>query len=137
VGSDEMSFIEDVTASVEAAFQAVQRATSAITSGTFTVNKDNVLAAGRIIESQADALFALWNDGTRELRIDPPGNDEVSVAMAGAWNDRLVFDGDSYANRIKDYVVGLKKLAVQLGDTAKAYGYSEEEISAAFGNKGA
>lgn len=129
-------FLDDVARGVESAFQAVQKATSAISSGTFTVNRDNVLAAARIIENQADALQDLWVDCVHGFRIDPPGRDDVSIAMAAAWNDRLIGDDDSYKNRVKDYVFGLRKLAVQLGDTAKAYGYSEDEISAAFGKQG-
>jgi hypothetical protein len=54
--------------------------------------------------------------------------------MATAWNDRLVKD-DSYSNRINDYIVGLRKLAVQLGDTTKIYGHTEDQISTAFGQK--
>ena len=129
-------FLDDVARGVESAFQAVAKANTAITSGTFTVNRDNVLAAARIIESQADALQDLWLDCVHCFRIDPPGTDDVSTRMADAWNDRLIGDDDSYKNRVRDYVFGLKKLAVQLGDTAKAYGYSEEEISAAFGKQG-
>lgn len=131
-----MTFLDEVAHNVESAFQAVQKATTSITSGTFTVNKDNVLAAARIIENQADALQDLWSDSVHSFRIDPPGMDDVSTRMADAWNDRLIGDDDSYKNRVKDYVLGLKKLAVQLGDTAKSYGYSEEEISAAFGKQG-
>jgi hypothetical protein len=127
----------DMGRGINDAFNQVEQATRGITSGTFTVNRDNVLAAAKIIESQADALQDLWWDRSRELRIEPPGEDDVSTRMALAWNDILVENEDSYRNRIKDYVIGLKKLAAQLGDTAKAYGYTEEEISAAFGNKGA
>lgn len=127
----------DVGRDVQAALNKADLAMRAITSGTFTVNQDNVLAAGRIIESQADALFDLWRQRTRALRIDPPGDDDVSVRMAKVWNDLLVDNEDSYFNRIRDYVLGLRKLAVQLGDTAKAYGYSEQEIFTAFGKQGA
>lgn len=127
----------DLSRGVEAALQKAELATRGIASGTFTVNSDNVLAAGRIIESQANALFDLWKDGAKNLRIQAPGEDDVSVRMAEAWNDRLVDDEDSYKNRVKDYVIGLRKLAVQLGDAAKTYGYSEDEISAAFGKQGA
>jgi hypothetical protein len=137
VGSDEMYLAGDIASGVEAAFTKVNKATSAITSGTFTVTKDNVLAAGRIIESQADALQDIWRARSRALRIQPPGDDDVSTRMAKAWNDRLMDDDDSYYNRIKDYIIGLRKLAVQLGDTAKNYGYTEDEITAAFGTKGA
>ncbi len=127
----------DIGRGINAAFKQVNEATKGISSGTFTVNKDNVLAAGRIIESQAEALHDLWKSRSRDLRVLPPGEDSVSQAMAQAWNDRLYNDDDSYRNRIRDYIVGLRKLAVQLGDAAKAYGYSEEEISTAFGKTGA
>lgn len=127
----------DVSRGVEAALRKAELATRGIASGTFTVNRDNVLAAGRIIESQATALFEIWKNNVENLRLDPPGEDDVSVRMADAWNDRLVSDEDSYKNRVKDYVLGLRKLAVQLGDTAKAYGYTEDEISSAFGQSGA
>jgi hypothetical protein len=127
----------DMARGVEAAFKQVEKATRGITSGTFTVNKDNVLAAGRIIESQANALMDLWKLCIHDMRIEPPGTDDVSVRMTKAWNDRLIGDDDCYKNRVKDYVVGLKKLAVQLGDAAKAYGYSEDDISTAFGKNGA
>jgi hypothetical protein len=127
-------FLDDVARGVEAAFKQAVAATKGITSGTFTVNKDNVLAAGRIVESQADALSQIWRDSATNLKIEPPGNDDVSIRMAAAWNDRLVQDDDAYSKRIGEYVAGLKKLAVQLADTAKSYGYTEDQITSAFGN---
>jgi hypothetical protein len=132
-----MYLADDIGRGINDAFWQVQRATKGITSGTFTVSRDNVLAAGRIIEAQADALQDLFNDRARALLVDPPGDDDVSTRMAKTWNDLLYNNDDSYRQRIKDYVVGLKKLAVQLGDTAKAYGYSEDEIETAFRTKGA
>lgn len=123
----------DLGRGISAAFKQVNEATRNLGSGTFTVNRDNVLAAAKIIESQADELQDLWLNSVGRLKVAPPGDDDVSIRMARAWNDLLVGDDDSYKNRVKEYVVGLKKLAVQLGDTAKAYGFSEDEISAAFG----
>jgi hypothetical protein len=128
-------YLEDVSRGVNAAFQQVDQLAQSIGSGTFTVSKDNVLAAGKIIESQADALWEIWRDGFRELTVVPPGNDDVSVGLAEAWNARLLGNDDSYRNRVKDYIAGLRKLVVQLGDTAKTYGYTEDQIAAAFGNK--
>lgn len=128
-------YLDDVSRGVSAAFQQVEKLTKAVGSGTFTVNKGNVLAAGKIIESQADALFDMWRDGVWDLRIVPPGNDDVSIRLAQAWNDRLLENDDSYKERVKDYITGLRKLVVQLGDTAKAYGFTEDQIAAAFGNK--
>jgi hypothetical protein len=127
----------DMGRGINAAFKQVNEATRNLGSGTFTVNKDNVLAAAKIIETQADALHKLWWKRSKDLRIEAPGSDDVSTRMAMAWNDLLFEDDDSYRNRIKDYILGLRKLAVQLGDAAKAYGYSEDEISAAFGKTSA
>jgi len=127
----------DVGRGITDAFKQVENATRGITSGTFTVNKDNVLAAAKIIDGQVEALQDKWIGGVRDLRIDAPGTDEVSVRIAYAWNDILLGDDDSYRNRMRDYVTGLRKLTVQLADTAKAYGHSEEEIEAAFGKQSA
>jgi hypothetical protein len=135
MSGEQAMFLDDVARDVEAAFKQAVAATKGITSGTFTVNKDNVLAAGRIVESQADALQEVWKNCVVNLRIKAPGTDDVSVRMALGWNDRLVDDDDSYKNRINDYIAGLRKLAVQLGDTAKSYGYTEDQIATAFGTK--
>ncbi|MCT2586002.1 hypothetical protein [Actinophytocola gossypii] len=132
-----MHIVGDYGRGINEAFWQVDQATRAVSSGTFTVNQDNVLAAARIIEAQADVLRRLWLNTRDDLRIEPPGNDDVSTRIALAWNDRLVDDDDSYAERISAYVVGLRKLAVQLGDTAKAYGYTEDQIEAAFRGQGA
>ena len=128
-------YLDDVSRGVSAAFQQVEKLSQGIGSGTFTVTKDNVLAAGKIIESQADALWDMWRAGARDLQVVPPGNDDVSISLAEAWNARLLNNDDSYRNRVNDYIAGLRKLVVQLGDTAKAYGYTEDQIAAAFGNK--
>lgn len=122
---------------INEAFRQAENAAKSVSSGTFTVNKDNVLAAARIIDTQAEVLFKQLRRTKEQLRIEPPGGDDVSTRIAPAWNDRLVDDEDSYAERIGQYVLGLRKLAVQLGDTAKAYGYSEEQIEAAFRGQGA
>ncbi|HEX6356779.1 hypothetical protein [Actinophytocola sp.] len=120
--------------SFNAAFEKLGEATRGITSGTFTVSRDNVLAAARIIDSTAEMLFDATRHVRRDLEIRPPGNDQVSLSITDGWNAVLFNDDDSYRSRITDYVVGLRKLAVQLGDTARAYGISEGEIEAAFGN---
>lgn len=130
-----MHILGDFGRGINEAFWQVDKATQGVTSGTFTVNQHNVLAAARIIESQADALRETWQNARRDMRIDPPGTDEVSTRMASAWNDRLLAADDSYANRVAEYITGLKKLAVQLGDTAKAYGFTEDQIEAAFRGK--
>ena len=127
-----MQLMGDFGRGINEAFRQVDAATQGMTSGTFTVNQHNILAAARIIEAQADALMKTWKNARRDMNIEPPGSDDVSTRIAPAWNDRLVSADDSYTNRVADYITGLKKLAVQLGDTAKAYGFTESQIEAAF-----
>lgn len=131
-----MQIMGDFGRGISEAFRQVDEATQGVSSGTFTVTQHNVLAAARIIESQADALFHRLKSSQRELFIEAPGTDDVSLRVAPAWNDRLVEDDDSYAHRVAEYITSLKKLAVQLGDTAKAYGYTEDQIEAAFRGNG-
>jgi hypothetical protein len=131
-----MQIMGDFGRGINEAFRKVDEATKGVSSGTFTVNQHNVLAAARIIESQADALFKKLKASQRDLFVEAPGTDDVSVRIAPAWNDRLLEDDDSYAHRVADYITSLKKLAVQLGDTAKAYGYTEDQIEAAFRGQG-
>ncbi|MGW5051141.1 hypothetical protein [Actinokineospora sp. NPDC004072] len=106
-------------------------------SGQFIVDKDNVLAAAKIISTQVDQLKTRLSDASRDLRVVPPGGDMVSGLVAKEWNERLLFADDSYARRVKDYVVGLENLVVQLQESALAYGYNEEEIAQALGKTSA
>lgn len=127
-----MQLMGDFGRGINEAFRQADAATRGVSSGTFTVNQHNVLAAARIIESQADALFQTWKNARHDMNIVPPGSDDISMQIAPAWNDLLVSNEDSYANRVGAYITGLKKLAVQLGDSAKAYGFTEDQIEAAF-----
>jgi hypothetical protein len=103
------------------------------TSGTFTVTPQNVLAAAKIIETQALALKDKLDAARSDLLIEAPGTDDVSTKIAPAWNDLLLHKDDSYANRVQDYVRGLIKLADQCADSAKTYGYTDAQIAEALG----
>jgi hypothetical protein len=102
-------------------------------SATLTVNHDNVLAAAKIIQTQIDTLDDILGTKGPALVVDPAADDPVSQDAARAWNYRLVGADDSYAARIADYVLSLKKLVAQLKDSAKTYGFNEQDIAAAFG----
>lgn len=101
--------------------------------GQFVVNHDNVLAAAKIIQTQVDALSERTMHAANDLVISGPGDDIVSTKVAEAWNERLVWDDDSYTARVQDYVAGLTNLVNQLIETAKNYGYNENDITAALG----
>lgn len=103
--------------------------------GQFVVNHDNVLAAAKIIQTQADSLDELLRAAQSDLRVDQPGEDIVSTKVAEAWNDLLLINDDSYVARVAEYVAGLNNLVLQLTDSAKAYGYNEQDIAAALGGE--
>ena len=130
-----MELLGEVGRGVTDAFAQVNQTTANLTSGTFTVTKDNVLAAAKIIQTQAEALRDKLSDASRELRIDAPGDDDVSIRIAPAWNAILLDRPDSYAMRIQQYVDGLQNLAQQCVESAKTYGYTDEQVAAAFGGQ--
>lgn len=128
-----MELLSEIGRGLDAAFAQVDNATAALSSGTFTVTKDNVLAAAKIIYNQAEALNMMLEDARDQLRIAPPGDDDVSIRIAPAWNDLLVSNEDSYTQRIWQYIQGLYNLAQQCQESAKAYGYTDDQIASAFG----
>jgi hypothetical protein len=130
-----MELMGDYGRGINQAFEQVDKlnADLAPAAGSFTVNKDNVLAAAQIIRTQAAALQDRLTGARADLQVSPPGDDDVSTRIAPAWNDVLLFGDNSYANRIQEYVTSLTYLAEQCAQSAKAYGYSDEAIAAAFG----
>ena len=109
--------------------------TSGPSSQNFHVNKDNVLKAGVIIQDQAEVLNRALRSAKRklEVHVDAESAGIVSSNVAGLWNRRLMTDDDSYVGRIAEYVESLEKLATQLQQSAKQYGFTEEEILTVFG----
>lgn len=109
--------------------------TSGPSTQSFHVNKDNVLKAGAIIQDQAVLLRQALTRAqyTLQVHVDSGTAGEVSANIAALWNRRLTTDKDSYAGRIAEYVDSLDRLAVQLKESAKQYGYTEEEITTVFG----
>jgi hypothetical protein len=132
-----MELLGEVGRGLTQAFAQLDQYNAGLTSGNFTVTKDNVLAAAKIITTQADALEGMLRDSRESLRIVPPGDDDVSTRIAPAWNDLLVHNSDSYVIRIREYIDGLRNLANQCAESARAYGHTDEEIATVFGGQGA
>jgi hypothetical protein len=126
-------FVNAAAGMVHAAMKGLATANT----GRFVVNEDNILAAGKIIQAQIDALRDRLDNASNDLQVVPPGGDTVSGLVAEEWNKRLIYDEGSYAQRVNAYVEGLDNLVKQLRDSAVAYGYNEEEIEAALGTKSA
>lgn len=97
-----------------------------------TVTPENVLAARRIIgEAAEDAKHKLRNLRT-ELAVTPAAKDDISTAAATVWNRNLIMGPESHFERLHAYVQHVEQLANQLGEAAKQYGFTDEEIAASF-----
>ncbi|RKT51609.1 hypothetical protein [Saccharothrix australiensis] len=103
----------------------------------FSVSRDTVLQAAKVVEEQIWELKRAYGDALIGLRIKVDGLDEVNRDIAIAWNDRLVDSPESYAERVNAYVNSLNGLVSQLRAAAEQYGFTESEIEAAFGAAGA
>lgn len=119
-------------------FRAASGALDGIMAGAssqkFHVNKDNVLKAGLIIQDQAEVLNRALRSAKRDLQVHVgESSGIVSADISGLWNRRLMTDEDSYVGRIEQYVETLDKLSAQLQQSAKQYGFTEEEITTVFG----
>lgn len=99
----------------------------------FKVNKDTVLASGKIINDQVALLTAAYQNAYAKLRVVLDGPDQVNESIAAAWNSRLVDGPSSYAARVEQYMQSLNNLVDQLRTSAQQYGYSDEEIAASLG----
>jgi len=99
----------------------------------FKVNKDTVLASGKIINDQIVILTKAYDKAYEKLRVNLEGADEVNASIAGAWNSRLVDAPDSYAKRVTQYIVSLTNLVEQLRTSAEQYGFDDDEISTSLG----
>ena len=104
----------------------------------FEVSRETVLQAGKIINDQAVALASKLRRSERDLLVElPAGADPVNQSIAEAWNSRLVDGEDTYAGRVDQYIASLLDLTAQLRDVARQYGFTEDEVTAAFGATGA
>jgi hypothetical protein len=99
----------------------------------FEVKKDTVLQSGKVIRDQAEVLLVKLGTAQGKLWVNAEG--EVNQKIAAAWNSRLVTGDESYAGRVRQYIDSLTNLSEQLRDAATQYGFSDEEVKAAFGEK--
>jgi hypothetical protein len=97
-----------------------------------TVDQNNILEAVRIIETEAAHFEAQVKARAERLKVHAMGGDPVSKEAARVLTEKLLDGPDSYVKRCLQYVRMLEDLAIQLGESARTYGYSEEAIAAQF-----
>ncbi len=98
----------------------------------FVVNRDAVLAKHAALLAEAadfrQFLDSIWD----VLRMEPMGGDPVSIDVAQAVTDRIRDAEDSYFNVCQAWVNNLHQTAKALAETARQYGFTDEEIAASF-----
>ncbi|WP_207311597.1 hypothetical protein [Lentzea alba] len=115
----------------KAASSMMDRLSAGPSSQQFHVEKDTVMRAGKVIHDQLSLLETAYKTNVPKLRI-PSSDDQITEDIVKAWNDRLVFHDDSYANRIALYMEKLRNLSDQLKESAQQYGYTDDEVAAVF-----
>jgi hypothetical protein len=124
-----------INAAIMAPFGAVAGEYAGISGGQLTVNHDTVLQVGKIIHDQWRQLNEITLPKVMNLQVGVLGQDLVSQAATDEWVKIIAGNDDSYTRRITQYIDGLGKLADQLKTAAQQYGFTEEQIKDAFGDK--
>lgn len=101
------------------------------------VAPDKVVAAAKVVAQRADALNAAIMEHGPSLRVEAPAANPVVKAVSDVWNETLVTSDESYLNRAKDYLRGLRKLERQLHAAAERYKVDEDDRAAAFNERDA
>ncbi|MFB9743913.1 hypothetical protein ACFFOU_22605 [Pseudonocardia sulfidoxydans] len=92
-----------------------------------SINRENVLKVGAVLLAEADRLDAVIGDvvGVKAGRC---GGDPVSGDAAEAFTERAHLLIEVY----RGYVSDLRRHAASLKESARGYGYADEEIRAVF-----
>lgn len=124
-----------INAAILAPFDAAAGEFAGISGGHLTVNHDTVLQVGKIIHDHWQQLNDITLQKVLNLQVGVLGQDLVSQAATDEWVKIIADNDDSYTKRIAQYIDGLGKLADQLKAAAQQYGFTEEQIKDAFGDK--
>ncbi|MGH3751938.1 MAG: hypothetical protein ACRDRP_04430 [Pseudonocardiaceae bacterium] len=98
----------------------------------FVVSRDEVLAKRAALLAEADDFQQFLDSIWDQLRMEPMGGDPVSHDVARAVTYRMRDAEDSYFSVCQAWVNNLYQAAEALAETARQYGFTDEEIAASF-----
>jgi hypothetical protein len=101
----------------------------------FVVSRDEVLAKHAALLAEADDFRLFLERVWDQLFMTPMGGDPVSHDVAHVVTDRIRDAEDSYFNVCQQWVDNLYRTAEALAETARQYGYTDEEIAASFSGR--
>ncbi len=96
------------------------------------VSRDEVLAKRAALLAEADDFQQFLDSIWDQLRMEPMGGDPVSHDVARAVTYRMRDAEDSYFSVCQAWVNNLYQAAEALAETARQYGFTDEEIAASF-----
>jgi hypothetical protein len=92
----------------------------------FSVSRENVLEAYKLVHTEWSKLGEVVSQNAPMLEIDLCGDDPVSHDAQRVFNPRL----SELRAQSTTYVDGLDEIARKLLDSARAYGYTDDQIKA-------
>lgn len=95
------------------------------------VSRDEILAKRADLLTEADEFQTFLDRIQHRLVMQPCGDDPVSHDVARAVTHRLVETEDSYFSVCQRWVNNLYQTAEELTETARRYGFTDEDIAAA------
>jgi hypothetical protein len=98
------------------------------TVGAMQVTPANVLHIRNALLAESRLLSGKVEMATSGVQVGEPGLDDVSRQASGGFNDKI----SALMNQCHAYVDALKAAAVELEQTAKGYGHTEDQINASF-----
>jgi hypothetical protein len=98
----------------------------------FEVSRDDVLAKRNALLAEAQDFRRFLNRIQDRLRMEACGDDPVSHDVAIAVTHRTVDAGDSYFKVCEAWLQNLYQTADALAETARQYGYTDEDIAESF-----
>lgn len=96
------------------------------------VDQHNVMDAARIVMEEAQRFRDKIDRRLPGLEVFPVGGDPVSKEAARVLNEKFMHSDFSYYQRCVDYAEMLEQLARQLGESARTYGVTEDQIRGMF-----
>lgn len=94
----------------------------------FQVNPANVLQIRAALLTEADRLDKVLGRHGRTLHVRAPAADPVSGVTEQLLNPKI----DGLTDQFKAYVGALKAAGAVLADTARRYGFAEQQINDSF-----
>lgn len=92
------------------------------------VNRDNVLQVRNVLRHEVEAMLPVLQRANVELQLPPCGGDPISADATPMFQRKIV----EVVRKHWAHYAEIREAVDRLTDTARDYGYTDEEITASF-----